>query len=178
LILEPRVPAIEQTDAPGAEFGAGRVHVAHPVREMLQPRTGTAEEPRDRRAVVQRGEQLDLGAPGPGVGGGEHRLGDALALVDLAVHQDEPEHVGVEADRRVEVTHRDAHVVERDDPRQPEVGEGVRVGRRAAEVVDHALTVGPGATALLGDWARWLPQSTPMSCWPVSGPGGPVRSGA
>ena len=133
---------IEQTQAAGLENAAGRLDVGDPVRELLQPRPRAVQEPGDRRRVAERGQQLDLRRSGGGIRRREHRLHHALALVRLAVHEDEAEHLGVEADRRVEIGHRDADVVERQHPRQGQPGAVVR--RCAARLaVVHVPTVGP-----------------------------------
>src|SRR3954447_22641997 len=86
---------VQQAEAAGAQRPARRVDVGHPEGELLQPRAGAADELRDRRLGVQRGEQLD---PGVAVAHGEHRLVDALLLVDLLVHGGDPEGELVEGD--------------------------------------------------------------------------------
>jgi hypothetical protein len=48
-------------------------------------------------------------------GRGEHRLPHALLLVRLGVRRDQAERVGVEGDRRVQVRHRDADVIDAGD---------------------------------------------------------------
>jgi hypothetical protein len=68
------------------------------------------EELGDRRRVRQRRQQLDRGTR---VADREHRLPDALLLVDLLVRHGHAEHVGVVPDGLVEVGHRDADVVDR-----------------------------------------------------------------
>ena len=68
------------------------------------------EELRDRRVGRQRRQQLD--AARPAVADGEHRLADALLLVDLLVHASQAEGSRVERDGLVEVGDGDADVVD------------------------------------------------------------------
>ena len=93
--------------------------------QVLQAGAGAADELRDRRLRGQRGQQLDAGLAVPD---GEHRLVDALLLVDLLVHRGDAEGQLVEGDRLPEVGHRDAHVVDG--------GEQVR-GQAGVRVVGH-----------------------------------------
>src|SRR5699024_83968 len=71
--------------------------------------TVAVEELRDRRRVVERGEQLDARA---GVADAHHRLAHPLLLVDLLVRELHPVGVAVEGDGLVEVGHGDTDVVD------------------------------------------------------------------
>ena len=111
---------VEQAHAALTQRRRDGVDVGDPVRELLDALAVAREELGDRRFVAQRSEQLDAGA---GVAHGEHRLADALFLVDLLMDRTQAEGVGVELECVVEVGHGDADVV---DGEQQMVGhEGV-----------------------------------------------------
>ncbi len=63
--------------------------------------------------LVDRGHQLNLGAADRGAPHRQHRLADALVVVDLFVQEDHAEVVVVPRDRGVEVGDRDADMVDR-----------------------------------------------------------------
>ena len=101
-----------QPDALVAQPLGQRVDVADPVGQLLQAGAALVEELGDRRRLVERGHQLDLGAAHRGAAHRQHRLADALLLVDLLVQHDHAEVVVVPLDGGVQVGDRDADVVD------------------------------------------------------------------
>ncbi len=116
LIREFAVPrrgvVIEQPDSLFAQPLAEGLQVADPVSQLLDAGTALVEELRDRRRVVERSHQLDLRAADRGTAHRQHRLADALIVVDLFVQDDHAEVVVIPRDRRIQVGDRDADVVD------------------------------------------------------------------
>jgi hypothetical protein len=137
---------VEQSQAALAQGRADRLDVGHPERELLQTGAVAPDELRDRRVLVQRGQQLDARLA---VADREHRLVHALLLVDLLVHRVHAEGEFVEGDGLAQVGHGDAHVV---DGRQQAVGQ-----TRAASVGAHAGILPSGRPGRPLDVVRLTP---------------------
>ena len=104
-----------------------RVEVADPIRQLLDAGPALVEEFRDRRRLVDRGHQLDLRAADRGAAHRQHRLANALIVVDFLVQHDHAEVVVIPRDRRVEVGDRDADMVDRRHQRGGEYSTGVNL---------------------------------------------------
>src|SRR5215213_5280738 len=101
---------VQHPDPPATEHPRRLLHVGHPVGELLQPRPRPFEEARDRRALVQRRQQLELGSVLRS--DAEHCLPDTLLLVALLVQHLESERGPVEGERLVQVGYGDADMVD------------------------------------------------------------------
>ena len=106
---------VQKSDTLFAQVSGDRIEVGDPVGELLQAGSGAVDELRDRRVLVQRCEQLDLGGTVGAAGNGEHCLPDSLLLVDLFVRGHEPDVLGVPRECGIEIGHGDADVIDRSD---------------------------------------------------------------
>jgi acetyl-CoA C-acetyltransferase len=116
--VDPRIggaPArsvVQQPNAASAQLGRDLFDVGDAVRQLLQSRAVASDELGDGGRLVDRREQLQCSGLIGGSGEGQHRLANALFLVDLLVHRNHAEVVGVPGDSGVEIGHRDTHVID------------------------------------------------------------------
>ena len=127
------------------------VDVGDAVGELLEAGPGAVEELRDRRVGVSGASSWRRGV---GVADRQHRLADALGLVDLFVHDLEAEVLGVEGHGLVEIGDGDADMVDRRD----QVGWQHRSIVAGSAASGHRLTASSGvrfstAAALIA-WFR------------------------
>ena len=93
------------------------IDVTDPVGQLLQTGTALVDELRDRRRLVDRRHQLHLRAALRSAAYGQHRLADALLLVDLLVQHDHAQMIVIPLDGHVQVRHGDADVIDGGDQR-------------------------------------------------------------
>jgi diacylglycerol kinase (ATP) len=98
---------VDQAHAGGAQLVERRRDVVDPVRDVVQPGAASREKAPDGRVLGQRRQQLDMAVTDV-----EQRRLDALLGDRLAVDERHPVPVAVHGDRRVEVLHGDADVVD------------------------------------------------------------------
>ena len=103
---------VQQPDTAGAQLGRDLVDIGDAVRKLLQTRSVATDELGDRGRLVDRREQLQGSRLFAGSGEGQHRLANALFLVDLLVYCNHAEVVGVPGDGSIEIRHRDTDMVD------------------------------------------------------------------
>jgi len=101
---------VDEASALGPKVCEGGVDVGYRVGDMVHAFAAGTNELADRRLLAERLQQLDV-RPSHG----NHRFLDSLALHHLAMNRFDPVQALVFGQRRVEITHGDADVVDVDE---------------------------------------------------------------
>jgi hypothetical protein len=104
---------VKQAHADRSQVLARGLDIGDRVRHLLYAGSTSLKETANRGVWRERSKELD---PGSGIAHGEHRLANALLLIDLLVGHRQAKRADVEVDGVFEIANRDPNVIDTGNP--------------------------------------------------------------